>query len=105
MPSLKQGTSGVIRICACSALLAVFLFSAVEGCYDIWQCHTSFAAREAVIQMEKDAGNTDLVLGCVHPQTEYSAFWGLRELSTESADTWPNSSMAIYYGVNSVLGY
>lgn len=50
------------------------------------------------------AGEADLVLPLVHANSEYSAFWGIKDLDTETTDTWPNTQMAEYYGVNSIIG-
>ncbi len=90
--------------CAGAVLAAVFLLSFALGSADILRCHLDFRAREQTIAEYKAAGETDLVLDRIQPDTPYSAFYDLRDLATDTADTWPNSSMARYYGVDSILG-
>lgn len=104
MPELKTGTAGAFRACVITGLSVAFLFSLARGSYDIWWTHTSFTAREIVIEQEKKEGREDLVLQCVHAHTKYSAFWETKDLDIETADTWPNNQMAVYYGVNSIIG-
>ncbi|MCD8144062.1 MAG: DUF6056 family protein [Oscillospiraceae bacterium] len=94
-----------LTACAMGALTIVFCFNLVEGTIDIWDTHTSFTARETVIAEAVEAGETDLTLACIHPSTQYSAAWGLKDLDTEDSTSWPNNSMAAYYGVDSIIGY
>ena len=105
---LADGLSGarfrVPRACAAAVLAVVFLFSLVSGCGDILRTWLDFRYRETVIAEYKAAGETELVLDRIWPSTEYSAFYGLRDLADDTPDTWPNSSMAKYYGVDSILG-
>lgn len=89
---------GFAALTVCSAILFCI------GSSDIVNCWMQFTARESVIAQAKESGETDLILGIVEYDTMYSAFWNLRDLSNEERETWPNSSMAKYYGVNSILG-
>lgn len=91
-------------VCTWCVLLGYFAFSFSTGVWDIADCHQQFRQREAAIAAAKAEGETELVLDIVVPGTQYSPFWDLRDLSTEEAQTWPNSSMAKYYGVDSILG-
>lgn len=90
-------------------LVTVLLFAAtlpagLRGCLDIVRCHGEFALREETIAASIEAGELDVTANVVVPATPYSGFWGLRDLSTEDPDTWPNHSMAIYYGIDSIIG-
>lgn len=40
----------------------------------------------------------------VEAETEYSGLYGLAYLSTVTSESWPNNSMAPYFGVQSILG-
>lgn len=91
-------------ICAWCVLLGYFALSFSCGVLDIADCHQQFARREAAIASARESGETELILDIVVPSTQYSPFWDLRDLSTEDAQTWPNSSMAKYYGADSILG-
>lgn len=93
-------------VCACggSVLLVTFAFSLVIGTYDIGKTYLSFTMRETAIHQHIEAGELDLTLPLIIPSTQYSAYWGLRDLSTETSQTWPNNYMATYYGLKSLLG-
>lgn len=105
MPELKTGTAGAFRACVTAGLSVAFLFSLARGSYDIWWTYTSFKAREIVIEQAKNQGQEDLKLQIVHANTKYSAFWDTKDLDVETADTWPNNQMAVYYGVHTIIGY
>ena len=94
------------KVCACggSALLVAFAFSLVTGTYDIWISHTELAMREAAIQQHIEAGELDITLPLIIPSTQYSAYWGLVDLNTETSQSWPNNYMATYYGLKGILG-
>ncbi len=93
-----------LRCSAVAALTVVFAFSLIEGTYSIWRSYAEYRDREDVIESALAAGERDLELPLVHPTTPYSAFWGLRDLATDTADTWPNTQFASYHGLDSVIG-
>lgn len=99
------GTKAEIA-CACGGgvLLVTFAFSLLLGTYDIWKSHVSFTVRENVIQQHIEAGELDIALPVIVPSTQYSAYWGLTDLNTETSQTWPNNYMSAYYGLKSILG-
>lgn len=98
--------TGAEVVCACggSVLLVTFAFSLIAGTYDIGRSYRRFTEREAVIQQHLAAGELDITLPLINPSTKYSACFGLRDLSTETSQIWPNDSMARYYGLESILG-
>lgn len=90
------GFAGVLLAC-------FFLFQAYFGVSDIYGCWKAFKLREAVIleaaQLQEELVYADIVTA----QTPYSAFWELRDLSTEDPETWPNFAMGKIYGIK-ILG-
>lgn len=89
---------------AAGAILSLcFAVQAYTGVSDIARCHRDFLAREAVIQQAAEAGETIVTAEIVIPQTPYSAFWDLRDMSTDDPTTWPNFAMGKYYGIQ-ILG-
>ena len=60
--------------------------------------------REEIISAAIESGETDVTANVVIPQTRWSGYWDLRDLSTEDPETWPNHSMAVYYGIDSIIG-
>lgn len=105
---LIPGFSGTkytpVMIC-CGAILAVmFAFSFADGGTDIWDSYLQYEERVAHIEQMKNEGVYDITLHVIQPKTEYSAFYGIVDLQTEVNDTWPNTQMANYYGVETISG-
>lgn len=88
------------------AIIATFFFGASlkSGTQDIYLSWRQFMDRETFILTAKENGKTEFEVDTVKCDTQYSAFWGLRDLSTEDSADWPNSSMAKYYAVDKILG-
>lgn len=89
---------------AAMMLAVIFASTLFTGVSDITACYTACTRREATIQECKANGQMDIVAEIVVPQTQYSVFWDLRDLSTDDPTTWPNFAMAKYYEINSILG-
>lgn len=91
-----------------SALISVLLLFAIYyvciGVKDIYVTHSAVKVNEQTITECIKKEQTDIELPVAVPQTKYSALYGIRYLSTETAETWPNDSMAKYYGVDSIIG-
>lgn len=93
------------RVCmACLLLLVLMLPTGFFGVRDIAGCHRQFEAREALIEEALDNGIRDVTANIVQPKTRWSGFWELRDLSPTDPETWPNGSMAKYYGLDSLIG-
>ena len=88
---------------ACTVLLLLTIPSGLTGCRDVLSCYRQHVQREATIASELAHGNRDVTANVVIPETPYSGYWGLRDL-VEDPETWPNHSMALYYGLNSLTG-
>lgn len=92
-------------IAAGMTLIAVLTIPAgIRGCRDILSCYRQNEAREEIISAAIESGETDVTANVVIPQTHWSGYWDLRDLSTEDPETWPNHSMAVYYGIDSIIG-
>lgn len=88
-------------------LVVLFLFAGYalgDGVADIYNTHLLEQANKQVILEAKENGVMDVTLPVIYPETKYSAAHGLRYLATDTADTWPNGSMAEYFGIDSILG-
>ena len=92
-------------IAAGAALIAVLTIpSGISGCRDILSCYRQNELREQTIATAIESGDTDVTANVVIPLTPWSGYWDLRDLSTEDPETWPNHSMAVYYGIDSIIG-
>ena len=88
----------------CLGCLLIFCLTfpkGVQGCRDIVSCHRQHIQREQIIYTALQNGDTEVIANTVIPQTEWSGYWGIRDL-TDDPDTWPNHSMAVYYGLDSL---
>ena len=87
-----------IVVCLCCLMTAEAI---LPGCLDIASCYRQNQQREQTIAAALEAGETDVIANAVIPETPWSAYWGVRDL-TDDPETWPNHSMAIYYGLDSL---
>ena len=98
-------TKGFAVIAAGMAIIALLTIpSGIRGCRDILSCSRQNEVREQTIAAAMESGDMDVTANVVVPQTRWSGYWELRDLSTEDPGTWPNHSMAVYYGIDSIIG-
>lgn len=99
-PLMKQKA---VRV-GCAVLAVLTLFAGALGLWDVADSYRQFRLREETIAASIEAGQLDVTANVVQSHTPYSGFWGLRDLSTEDTQTWPNYDMARFYGIDSILG-
>ena len=87
---------------ACCMILLLSCPAVFWGCRDIAFCHTQNAQREETIAAALEAGETQVAANVVVPQTPWSGFYGVLDLTTDP-ETWPNHAMAVYYGLDSLI--
>ena len=85
----------------CCLLFLLTLPAGLRGCRDILSCHRQNTLREQTIAAALEAGETEVTANTVIPQTPWSAYYGVRDL-TADPETWPNHAMAVYYGLDSL---
>ena len=56
------------------------------------------------IEEQKAAGVTEIVIPVVKADTRFCGLYDLKYIGTDTYDTWPNVSMATYYGVEKIKG-
>ena len=88
---------------ACVLVICLTVPFILTGSADIVSCHRQHAQREQTIAAAVEAGEGDVTANVVIPQTRWSGYWGVRDL-TDDPDTWPNHDMARYYGLDSLIG-
>lgn len=52
----------------------------------------------------REQGIMDIEIYDFYKSSKYDAACGIKYIDTENASSWPNDSMAKYYGVNSIIG-
>lgn len=103
-PELGRGKGFRLLCAGCAVLFLVTIPSGLGGCRDIVSCHLQNEQREAVISKAIENGEGDVTANIVIPATRWSAYWGLKDLDPADPATWPNHSMALYYGIDSIIG-
>ena len=89
-------------LCAASALIVLLTIPAgLRGSRDIVSCYRQHVRREQTIAAALEKGERDVIANTVYPQTAWSGYYGLRDL-VDDPTTWPNHSMALYYGLDSL---
>jgi len=96
---LQPGLVSLSLVC----LMLSFYWGCI-GVQDIHETHHYIKENEEHIIACREAGIMDVEIPCVYPKTEYCAAYGLRYISDTDPNTWPNSLMATYYGVDSIIG-
>lgn len=85
-----------------AVLTVLFLTEFMIGANDIITIYGESQERMEMIQQAKENGNSVLELRAYNPQTKYSGVTGLEDVSV-SPGNWVNTSMARYYGFDSVV--
>ena len=98
---LGSGRGFPVLCTGCCLLLLLTLPAGLRGCRDILSCHRQNALREQTIAAALEVGETEVTANTVVPETPWSAYYGVRDL-TDDPETWPNHAMAVYYGLDSL---
>lgn len=99
---LQRDSRGLTRLAA-GLVTLLFVLSFLRGSLDILVTYKKSRERLAAIRAAQAAGEQGVVLECYVPATKYSAPFGLLDLNAEP-DSWPNGSLALYYGLDWVSG-
>lgn len=97
----KKIVQGFTLACA-----VVFAFNFVLGAIDTAVIFGKSLEREQKIADALSRGEKSVSVEAYQPSTPYSAAYGLDDLFPDpQSDTWPNISVAMYYGLDSIEGY
>ena len=86
------------------AVSVVFILNLAGGAAGIYSTWRQYQKREQKILSAVSQGQQELTLQIIKTDNPYSAFWDIRDLAEGKSDTWPNTSMAKVYGVDSITG-
>ena len=98
---LSRDRGFAVFCAACCVIVLLTIPAGLQGCRDIVSCHLQNNRREEKIATALALNELDVTANTVVPQTPWSGFYGVRELTTDPT-TWPNHAMAIYYGLDSL---
>ena len=91
--------------CISAVILTAMIYFVFIGTNDIYSSYCFSKENNETIEKCKENDILDVEIPVFTPYTKYSPSYGLKYLDTEDTDTWPNSSMAAYFGVKSIKGY
>lgn len=86
------------------SLLLIFVVTVTfsEAYSELSEIHTASLVRENVIRIQKNNGNSEIEVPSIYAASRYSPFDSYGDLNDDS-DTWPNSALAMYYGVDKII--
>lgn len=90
--------------CALAVCLLPTSYHMMVGANDIYEVYCQMKANETHIYACREQGIMDIEIGLLRIKTGYCAPYALKYVDASDPETWPNDSMARYYGVNSIIG-
>lgn len=105
LEELMSGDYQVTAACALSVVMLYTAFFVLIGVNDIFYTGSHMKENEQYIAACREEGIMDVKVPLFRSETKYSASTGLLYLSTERSDVWPNTSMAKFFEVDSIIGY
>lgn len=104
MQDVFEGKNRPVVACLEACMMLMTVYYVCIGLNDIYVTDCRIKENEAYIYACKEQGIKDITLTMFTPDTKYSAVKDLRYLATDTSQTWPNTAMAKYYGVDSIIG-
>ena len=99
------GTEGAIPAVGQIVIVAAAAAAVLVSCHfilpELHRVHEEYSAREAVIRRAVEKGELDIAVPGIATDSSYSSYSLFPELGTDSAQ-WPNTSIANYYGLDSI---
>lgn len=93
-----------VAVCVLAILLLLTPRRFLLGMEDVYQTYCGMKSNEEYLIQCAEDDIMDVELPIIYADLQYSAAWGLRYLSADDPDTWPNKNMGKYYGVDSIIG-
>ena len=101
---LSHAKLRVLGLCLAVVMLLTAAPLLVSGVHDIAVTYVRVQNNENWILQQAAQGKQDIEVHVFTPITGYSPAYNLKYLDTEDPESWPNNSMARYYGVHSIIG-
>lgn len=102
-PWNKKAWKWIANLTLCVVLILSLLCMGV-GIPDIFRVDGEISRNAHHIKTQKLLGETEIVIPVVKAQTRFCGLYDLKYIGTDTYDTWPNVSMATYYGVDRIRG-
>lgn len=92
------------NICVIVILIMVTIPHFLFGMRSIGVTWKYMRINDQILTESAEQGADYVEVYMFYPDSDYSALYGLKYLDRKDADSWPNDSMAEYYGVEHILG-
>ncbi len=95
------------RICSCAlaaVCAAALVFTVPKGFGDVLHTYREVGKGEKIIISAAESGADHAVIPMVYPKSRYSPLYGLKYIDTIDSQSWPNYAMALYYGIDNIIG-
>ena len=99
LPELMESASSLPLQCAIWALLLITSYQMMAGLYDIYDVYGQCRYNETIIEESKASGELDVTANYPKRNTQY-AYASYYEPDRYA---WPNTDIAKYYGLNSIV--
>ena len=103
VPLLKS-KNRLLILCGTTVFGLISCYSLLWGCYDVYRSYNIISKREAYIAEQKEKNCFDIITPYVDPWTKYSVTFEMEDLDPDDATGWPNEYVALYYGLDSIMG-
>ena len=100
LPEVMSVPGKVILLCAVWALGLVTCYQVLIGVNDIYNVRGQFCANEQIIAQAKEQGQLDVTVNRLTCETEYAT---VDYSGDDNPEDWPNTAIARYYGLNSIV--
>ena len=92
------------NICVIVILIMVTIPHFLFGMRSIGVTWKYMRINDQILTESAEQGADYVEVYVFYPDSDYSALYGLKYLDRKDADSWPNDSMAEYYGIEHILG-
>lgn len=99
----ETGSKKIVA-CTISLTLVITAYFAVVAVNDIYLSYRDATANENYLIFCHESGADTASIPQIHAATKYSAANGLKYIDTNDPHTWPNHSMAKYFGISEITG-
>ena len=103
-PVIQDRQWGIVAISALAVLIMAAIPAGIEGVNAIATSYSQIKENEQLISESRSQGVMSVEVPILFSDSQYSALCGLKYLDPEDPYSWPNDSMAIYYGVETIIG-
>jgi hypothetical protein len=103
-PVLKERYWGTMAVSAMAVLILATLPAGLQGVRHIAISYSMVKQNEQLICESRDQGIMNVEIPWITSDSRYSALNELKYVDTEDCFTYPNDAMAVYYGVETIIG-